>query len=177
MSGDKASQDSEDPFVVLGRIGAPFGIHGFVHVHSFAHLPQDLLKYDPWHLKIGGQWQPFKVIEARPHGKGFVAKLGKCEDRDEAAKLTNLDIGIHREKLPDLETGDYYWVDLLGLNVLTEDGHCLGKVTELFETGSNDVLVVQGETREHLIPYVPEEYIVSVDLNAGEMRVRWDPEF
>ena len=72
--------------------------------------------------------------------------------------------------------GEYYWADLVGLRVETVDGVELGRIEQLFETGSNDVIVVQGD-RERLVPYIWEQVVREVDLEAGVMRVDWDPEF
>ncbi len=177
-------EESDEPtsFVVLGRIGAPFGIQGFVHVQSFTEFADDLLEYDPWHIKVrdvkpehGKVWKPFRVLDARKHGKGLVARLEGCENREDAQRLTNLEIGIERDRLPDLVEGDYYWVDLIGLDVINEEGVHLGKVKELLETGANDVLVVWNDEKdtEYLIPYVPEEYILKIDLEAQQILVHW----
>lgn len=163
--------------VVLGRIGAPFGIKGWVHVQSFSQDPDSLLDYEIWQLSIRGVWKQYKVLQAKGHGKGLVALLSSCTNRDEAALLTNAEIGIDRSFLPELPEGEYYWSDLIGLEVITENGEVLGHIDSLFETGSNDVVVVKNETREHLLPYIPEEYIIEIDLKKRQMKVRWDPEF
>jgi 16S rRNA processing protein RimM len=86
------------------------------------------------------------------------------------------EIGIRRDQLPVAQPGEYYWSDLQGLNVVTVDGHPLGRVDHLMETGANDVLVVQGE-RERLIPFVLDQVVVDVDLDKGEIRVDWDKDF
>ena len=78
--------------------------------------------------------------------------------------------------MPALESGEYYWADLMGLEVSTRQGDILGVVEKILETGANDVLVIRGE-REHLVPYVPGQYVLSVDLAASVMVVDWDPEF
>jgi 16S rRNA processing protein RimM len=163
--------------VVLGRIGAPFGIKGWVHVQSFSRDPDSLLDYEIWQLSIRGVWKQYKVLQAKGHGKGLVALLSSCSNRDEAALLTNTEIGIDRSLLPELPEGEHYWSDLIGLEVITENGEVLGHIDSLFETGSNDVVVVKNETREHLLPYIPEEYILEIDLKKRQMKVRWDPEF
>ncbi len=166
-----------DQYIILGRVGAPYGVKGFVHIQSFAEVPDSLFDYDPWYLKTRQGWQPIEVLEARDHGQGFVARLQGCADRDAAAKFTNLEIGVLKSNLPDLPQGDYYWDDLVGLKVLNETGEELGIVSHLFETGANDVLVVKGENKEYLIPYLPGTYITKVDLDLKELHVRWDPEF
>lgn len=164
-------------FAVLGCIGAPYGIKGGVHVHSYATTADNILSYETWYLNKKGQWQAIEVLEARAQGKGFVAFFKGCESRDDAAKLTNLEFGVPREELPALAEGEYYWSDLMGMTVVTDTEVILGQVEDLLETGSNDVLVVKGDLKEHLIPYLPGEYVLSVDLKTRIIRVVWDPEF
>jgi 16S rRNA processing protein RimM len=163
--------------IILGRIGAPFGVRGWVHVHSFTEPEENILNYSHWHLNLRGQWRAVEVLEIRPHGKHFIALLAGYEEREKVATLTQTEFGVPRSELPALEPGEYYWADLIGLKVVTETGVALGTISQVFETGSNDVLVVKGEEREHLIPYIPEDYILEVNLEAGVMRVSWDPEF
>jgi 16S rRNA processing protein RimM len=166
-----------DTIVVMGRIGAPFGVKGWVHVHSYTEPADSILSYRTWCLKIKGQWEVTSVLEARAQGKHFVAVLAGSETRDAAALLTNLEVGIPREALPILENDEYYWTDLIGMSVVTDTGVSLGVVESLFETGANDVLVVKGETREYLIPYVPVDYVLEINVETRVMRVLWDPEF
>lgn len=163
--------------VVLGRIGAPYGVKGWVHVQSFTEPGDNILKYRLWYIQSKEQWRPVQVKELRPHGKHFAALLEGYDDRDKVALLTNADIGVPREALPALEDGEYYWSDLIGMTVITESGETLGVIERIFETGANDVLVVKGETREHLIPYIPEDYVLEIDPKSRVMRVSWDPEF
>lgn len=164
--------------VVMGRIGAPFGIKGGVHVYSFAESPDALLDYGIWYLRFEGQpWQKVQVLEAKKHGKSYSAILQGYETREDVARLTNAEIGVEREALPVLGPGEYYWTDLIGLKVITTSGEILGIVEGLLETGSNDVLVVKGDTREHLIPYIPEESVLEINLESRMIRVSWDPEF
>ena len=106
-----------------------------------------------------------------------VAKLAGCNDRDAAEQLVGAEISIRRTQLPaTTEPGEFYWTDLVGLRVQTVEGVDLGRIERLFETGANDVIVVQGE-RERLVPYVWEQVVRDVDLEAGVMHVDWDPEF
>lgn len=116
------------------------------------------------------------MLEGRQHGKGVVAHLQDCDDRDQAQALMGHEIGIRRDQLPVTAPGEYYWSDLHGLKVITLDGEALGTVDHLIETGANDVLVVKGE-RERLIPFISEQVIISVDLDAGEIQVDWDKDF
>ncbi len=167
----------ESGLVVLGRVGAPFGVKGWVHVQSFTQPPANLLQYKTWHLNFKAGWQEMNVIDARPHGKAFAAKLKDIDSREAAISLTNLNIAVPRSALPRLPQGEYYWADLIGLTVTTEFGDILGKVDSLFETGANDVVVVKGAGgEEYLIPYVPGEYILDIALDKHIMQVHWKPE-
>lgn len=170
----------QSEYVVVGKIGAPYGVRGWVKVFSFTEEMDALLDYDPWYFKdakAGGEELPIApVTEAKTHGKGIVAKFKGCDDRDAAARLNGREIAIRRDQLPPTEAGEYYWSDLQGLEVLTTEGVSLGKVDHLLETGANDVLVVKGD-RERLIPYVTGPIVKKVDLAAGTLQVDWDPDF
>jgi 16S rRNA processing protein RimM len=78
--------------------------------------------------------------------------------------------------LPKPKPGEYYWVDLEGLEVSNLEGIALGRVSHLFDTGSNQVMVVQGE-RERLIPFLEGDFVKHVDFEAGRIEVDWDAEF
>lgn len=168
--------DPRDRILVMGRIAGPYGIRGWVRVTAFTELPDGLLDYDPWYLGRNGDWRVIEVMDARPHGKGVVALLAGCEDRDDAAALTGTEIGVYRSQLPAAGENEYYWNDLIGLRVVTTEGREFGTVDHLIETGANDVLVIRGE-REILVPFVVGEVVRSVDLEAGEIRVDWDPDY
>lgn len=163
-------------FVVVGKISGVFGVRGWVKVYSYTDPPENLLDYTPWYFARADAPQVRKVVEGRVHGQGLVARLENCNDRDAAALLVNTQILVRREQLPQPEPGEFYWADLAGLRVVTTGGVELGQVDHLFETGSNDVLVVRGE-RERLIPYRRDEVVKSVDLGARLIVVDWDPDF
>jgi len=165
-----------NPIIVVGRIGAPYGVKGWSHIQSFTEPFSNILKYQHWYLKVSGEWRAVKR-EARVQGNGIVAHFQGIEVREATALLVHQEIGVKRDEFSSLEEGDYYWSDLIGLKVFTTDGVLLGVVESLLETGSNDVLVIQGEEKEHLVPYVPGEYVLEVNLPEGIMRVSWDPEF
>lgn len=187
-SGPDTGGKAARTFITVGRVGPPYGVRGWVKVHSFTEHSTNLLEYDPWYFWVpkspsGSQghavtedWTEAPVIEAREHGKGLVARFEGCADRDAAARLAGRDIGICRDQLPPAEEGEYYWIDLQGLQVLTLGGESLGVVDHLLATGANDVLVVKGE-RERLIPFVPGPIVRAVDLEGGTIRVDWDSDY
>ena len=133
-----------------------------------------ILQYQPWLL--GEEKKPVKIVDGRKQGKGLAALLPGYEDRENAATLVGSQIFISRDQLPETAEGEYYWSDLEGLEVMTTKGVLLGRVDKLMETGANDVLVIMGD-REHLVPFVQGQYVLSVDLENGVMVVDWDPEF
>lgn len=173
--------------VAMGRITTVYGVKGWVKVYSFAAPMENILQYQQWLLRYpDGRIQTVTIDGGHKHGKGLVAHISGCDDRDFALKLTGTDILISRDELPELEVGDYYWHQLEGLTMLalTESGDevNLGKVDHLIETGANDVLVVRAahgsvDKRERMVPYLLERVVKEINLEEGFMRVLWDPGF
>jgi 16S rRNA processing protein RimM len=162
--------------VVVGKIGAPYGVRGWVKVHSFTEPGDNLFGYPLLMQEHSVTWRPLQIEEFKVHGDGFVAKLAGVEDRDQAALITNAEIAVLRENLPELDSEEFYWNDLIGLTVINQDNIELGNIEDYFETGANDVIVVKGENGSHLIPFVPDMYVLDIDLSTKQMRVQWDPE-
>ncbi|HEX7965854.1 MAG TPA: ribosome maturation factor RimM [Gammaproteobacteria bacterium] len=162
--------------IVIGKVGGPFGVKGWIKLLSWTEPREEIAGYSPWQLKQGEGWKEWKVAEFRPHGKGLAAKLVGLDDRDQAAALMGADIAVWRDQLGEPAPGQYYWADLVGLEVKTTEGRSFGKVDGLMATGANDVLVVKGE-RERLIPFIQGQVIQGVDLGAGTITVDWDPDF
>ena len=172
-----SAEGDEQRFVTLGRISGAHGIQGWVKVHSETSPRENVVQYSPWELRWPGRCERYEVKAGRQQGKAVVAKLEGCNDRNAAEALVGAEIVIPRSRLPKTTgPGEHYWTDLEGLQVRTIDGVELGRIDHLFETGANDVIVVQGE-RERLIPYIWEQVVREVDLDAGVMLVDWDPDF
>ncbi len=159
----------------MGRISGLYGVKGWVKVFSYTSSLTNILKYTKWYLKIDNGWHEYQLETGKAHGKGIIAKLVGIDDRDVAASMIGVDIAIPRDQLPDLGEKEFYWTDLEGILVSTMEGVELGRLDHMFETGSNDVMVLQGE-RQRLLPYI-DAVVKEVDLDAGIMLVDWDPEF
>ena len=172
MAPDAASDRSR---VLLGKIVGVFGVEGWVKVHSYTEPRDNLFRYRPWILVSAGGESTLDQPKGRAQGQGLVAKLPGIDDRDAAAALVGAEILVDRARLPKAKEGEFYWSDLEGIEVRLEDGTVLGKVSHLFSTGANDVVVVRGD-RERLLPYTAD-VIKRVDLEAGVLVVDWDPEF
>jgi len=160
--------------VVLGRIAGVYGVRGWVKVFSETEPREGILGYSPW--LVGDSPAPRAVQEGRRHGKGVVARIEGCDDRDQAAALVDQEIAVTRDRLPPPRSDEFYWTDLEGLEVWNREGIRLGVVDHLFSTGANDVLVVSGEP-ERLLPFAWDDVIRSVDFDQRRIEVDWDPEF
>lgn len=166
--------NADKTYIPVGKIGTAYGVRGWLKIHSYTEFGASILDYTPWYIEqTPGTWKKITVEDAREHGKGFIVKLPDIETPEEARLWTGKLIAIHHSQLPALKKGEYYWSDLIGLNVFDKDGQLLGKVTYIMETGSNDVLVVKGE-KEHAIPFLLDSVIKSVDLEKQEIHVDWE---
>ena len=174
--GKAPEKGSQADLVVMGRVSGIFGVGGWVRVFSYTMPRSNILAYSPWYLNRAGQWNKRELLDGRTQGKGIVARIEGCEDRDQAAELMTAAIAVERDQLLPTRPGEFYWNDLQGLRVNTVDGVDLGRIDHLFETGSNDVIVVKGD-RDRLIPYIWGEVVRQVDLDSGLMVVDWEPDF
>jgi 16S rRNA processing protein RimM len=177
------SQENTSSIIVVGKLGAPYGIKGWLKVHSFTDDPAGIFDFSPWLIGQQGKWQTLEVVDWRRHNKGFIAKFAQVNDRDEAMAYTHAEISMDAAQLPELPQGEFYWRDLIGMTVVTDKGYNLGTVDDLMETGSNDVLVVKANSKdafgqaERLIPFLTDSVILDVKHDAREITVDWDPGF
>lgn len=168
---------------VVGKLGSTYGIRGWLRVYSSTEYAESIFDYQPWFLKIKGQWQPTELESWKHHNHELIAKLKNVNDRETAQSLANVEIGVDLSVFPKLEEGDYYWHDLIGCNVVNLEGYAMGTVTEMMETGSNDVLVVRANSKdafgkqERLIPFLYEQVVKRVDLTTKIIEVDWDAGF
>lgn len=159
----------------MGRIAAPFGVKGWMKIQSDTEGPGSLLPYKTWWIGRDGDWREAAVAGAKVQGRVLVARLAEVEDRDVAAALRGKEVAVPRSQLPQARSGEYYWADLLGLRVVNAQSQELGRIAQIMQTGSNDVLVVRGD-RERLVPFIAD-VIREVDTTAGVVRVEWGAEY
>jgi len=167
--------DSE--YLTVGEISGVFGVKGWVKVFSFTQPRENILTYSPWYLQKGPELKAVKLLQGKRQGKLVIAFLDGVNDRDQAAALSGWKILIRKEQLPKPEKGEYYWADLIGLEVRNQQGIYLGKVDSLLETGANDVLVVKDGQQERLIPFLQQQTVLNIDLQNNQMLVDWDADF
>jgi 16S rRNA processing protein RimM len=164
-------------FVILGQVLGVFGVKGWVKIRSDTDPRDNILQYSPWYLRQPEGWVSYRLSASQMQSKGLIVQFEGITDRDVAAKLLGCEIAVPREQLPAPPKGEYYWTDLIGLQVRNKHGVDLGRVASLLETGANDVLVVRDGDLEHLIPYIPGYYILKVDPDAGFIEVDWERDF
>ncbi len=167
--------DQDPKPVLLGRINGIFGVKGWVKVFDYSRDRGGILEYPRWLLNQEGGWKEVALLTGQRHGKGVIAHLEGCADRDEAMALVGTDIAVWSTWLAPAAEGEFYWYQLRGLTVINLEGELLGKVDHLMETGANDVLVVRAD-RDRLIPYVPGT-VHEVDLENSQILVDWDTQF
>lgn len=163
----------------MGRITAPFGVRGWVRIQFFGDDPQSWAHLPCWWLGADEQaddarWQTRPLAECKVQGKGLVARFDGIEDRSAAEKLVGQYVGAPREALPVAAKNEFYWVDLIGLEVVNLAGERLGCVSELVRTGAHEVLGVRDqEGRQRLLPFVAT-VIKEVDLAGRRIQVDWE---
>ena len=162
-------------WVELGRIGAPYGVAGWMHVQSFTEPHEALLDYRRWSVRVGnGPRTARELREGRVQGRGLVVQLEGIADRDAAAALRGASIEVARRELPRTGERQFYRADLIGLEVRNLEGARLGEVGYFVETAGAALMVVQGAT-EHWVP-ATAQYLRKVDLEGRWILVDWPAE-
>lgn len=164
--------------ILLGSLLGAFGIRGESKLESWTQPRSAIFRYQPWIVRdLQGRERELSGVLGRESGKFLIATLPGVTDRDVVEAMRGTEIYVPRSALPPPSAGEYYWVDLEGLRVVTVNGVALGTVSHLFATGANDVLVARDDERQRMIPFVMSQYVISVDFDAGAITVDWDPDF
>ena len=151
----------------MGRVAGSYGVRGWVKVAPQPGTGEGLAGARQWWLGADA----FKVSAAKVHGATVVGKLAGIETREQALELKGRAVAVHREALPEPEEGKYYLADLIGLEVMNEQGRTLGVVKRTYWNGAHDVIEVGGE-RTRLIPWVAA-VVKDVDLAGKRIEVEW----
>ncbi|MEM7053888.1 MAG: ribosome maturation factor RimM [Pseudomonadota bacterium] len=167
-----------DERVVLGRLDGAWGVAGWVKVFSYTDPPQNIFDYQPWQLE-----QPpglIRVHEWKQQGPRLLARLDTVDTREQAEYLRGQTLYLQAEDLPAVETGRYYWRDLIGLNVINREGEQLGRIRKLVDAAVHDVICVrplESGADDLLIPFVMGHYVDSVELDQGRILVDWQSDW
>jgi 16S rRNA processing protein RimM len=151
----------------MGRVAGSYGVRGWIKIVPGGGVLDALPAVAEWWV---GE-QVYRVGEARVHSATVVAKLDGVDTREQALALKGATVSVEREALPEAEAGHYYLADLVGLEVVNEQGDRLGVIRQWITNGAQDVMEVAGE-RTRLIPWVGA-IVKEVDLAARRVVVQW----
>ncbi|TDR19487.1 ribosome maturation factor RimM [Marinicella litoralis] len=162
-----------EDLITVGKITGHYGVKGWLKVFSYTQPMENIANYAHWY--VGGEL--IKGIKAKKHGKTMVAYFKGMDNRECSQKYIGLEVEISAKELGQLPENEYYWMQLIGLEVSDLDGRVLGVLDSMFETGANDVIVLKdAEGTEHLIPYILGGTVIQVDLVNNTMTVDWQIE-
>ncbi len=165
--------------VLVGIIGKPYGINGWVKINSYTEPFTNLIDYHPWYLEAPGNPSAHILIDikkCRLHGQQLLALFENCTTPESARFYTNYKIYVERDKFFPLAAREYYWTDLEGLKVYNREKIYLGIIQAIFATGANDVLVIS-DKKKYLVPFLLDRTVKSIDLKKKTMIVDWDADF
>jgi 16S rRNA processing protein RimM len=176
-----------DDAVEVGRIADAWGIKGWFKVLPYSGSPEAIFSSKRWYLlpseKGAGTFTGvvlLAIIEAKEHSDSVVASARDVSDRNAAQALRGARIFVPRSSFPTAGSDEFYWVDLLGLEVVNREGLVLGQVRDLMSTGPQTVLVIafeqEGKTQERMVPFV-SAFVDSVDLPGRRILVDWQPDY
>jgi len=174
-----------EEYVLLGRVSAAFGVRGWLKITSWTEPPEKLLEYPQLFCRAPDrEWQPLSLADGRVRKQGLVVRISGCEDRTAAEAYLGRELGVRSSDLPTLPEG-YYWRQLEGAEVWTEAGGgsvLLGSVQKIMETGANDVLVLHPcagscDRKGRLVPWLPGQTVLRVELEDKRIWVDWPPDF
>lgn len=168
---------SQRSWVVVGVVGAPFGLEGWVHIQPYTAEVEDMLAYPSWWIQKGGYEVPLTLQNTRVQPGGIVAKWLGCDDRDKALTYRGAELVVPRESLPEAEPDSFYWVDLEGCEVIEQNKQeSLGRIEFLYEMAQDTMVVrreVEGKKLDQHIPFIMGEVVSKVDLAAKQVWVDW----
>lgn len=163
-------------YVVIGRVGRTYGVKGWLKIQSFTSPQTNIFDYQPWYYKQKGTWFSFECDNHEINANSLLIHVKDYDSPEKAQQLTGIEIAVKRSQLPDLPKGEYYWDDLIGLDVYNKDQVLLGKVVNIISNAAHPLLEIKGD-KQHLIPLLFDKFIVEVDLSKSKMIADWDPEF
>ena len=163
------SPNGEPEYLAVGFLRRPHGVQGEILMDVHTDFPQRLKAGR--RLFLGSEYLPVTLAGVRPHGDALIVRLQGIDTPEAAGRFRNTWLFSRKEDLPPLPEGRFYQYQVLGLEVRDEEDRLIGTVTEILETGANDVYVVtDGTGREVLLPVIPE-VILEINPEAGRLRV------
>lgn len=158
-----------DNMIVIGKIGAPQGVRGEVRVIPLTDFPERFRELKTALLDDGTS---LPIASVRYHQQFVLLKFRGMDNRNDIEHLRGRLIKVERKDLVQLPDGHYYIFDIIGLEVYTEEEEYLGKVTDVLETGSNDVYIVEQKDKQPLLIPALKSVVLQIDIPSGKMIVK-----
>lgn len=160
---------SEPAFIVLGKLRRAHGVRGEIPLEVYTHMLELLVPESV--VYIGEEYDPYTIEMTRWKQDLLLLKFYEIDDRTIASQLTNQLVFAKTEQLPGLSEGEFYYHELIGLEVYQDDGDNLGTLVQILETGANDVYLIRAENGEEILIPATEEMILEIDPELGKMIV------
>lgn len=175
-----------DDLVLVGHISGAYGLNGWVRIKPYSADADALLHAKTWWLDKPAL-RDVTMMQSKMHTEDIVAQLMGVADRDAAEALKGTTVQISRKHFPALSDNEFYWIDLIGLDVVNTQGVQLGQVSDMMDNGAHPILRVAASSgasvadgvkagQELLIPFV-EQFVLTVDKTAKKITVDWESDY
>ena len=176
-----SSKPNADTLMKIGQLKKPYGIKGWLWVFSDTDEREAIFDMQPWWIKTAVGIKPLTVTAWRRQGSGLVAQFEQVPDRNIAETMNGVAIWVAQEVLPETAEDEYYWSDLVGMQVVNEQHEYLGDIAEMFETGAHDIMRVAATSgsldgEERLIPW-HKQTVMQVDMAGKTVHVAWPSDY
>lgn len=158
-------------FLEVGKIINTHGLRGEVKIATWTDYPEDFEEIGKVYVKTKSGDEVLTITNVKYQKNNIIVKFKEIADINEAEKYKNLIVRADRNDLPELEEGAHYIADLIGLDVVDEDGELLGKLVDVFNTGANDIYDVKRDGKKNLLLPVIDEVVKNIDLQTGKITV------
>jgi 16S rRNA processing protein RimM len=182
-SASKKIKLDDSEIIVVAKVGSTYRLSGELKLYIFSESVEKIISYGDWWIKTPSlnQWEKLVGEEVYKVGNKSLIKFPNFNTPEDASVLINSEIGVPKTALPALGVDEYYWNDLIGMSVSNQDNYLFGVVTEVLDTGANEVLIVSDKESakksiEVLIPFI-KEYILDVSYNKNHIIVDWDESY
>ena len=164
-------------FIVIGRITSTHGIKGWVSIESYSSNLEDIFDYKLF-LNIDGNFKKIDINDYRMMPKKIIVKIKNVDSIELAEKFLDYKIYTKSDELSKLNEDEYYWNDLIGCSVYSNEQHLLGNVTNIIRNSSSDILVIKNRENQEeiLIPFI-KDYLLEVNLREKTIGVNWKNDY
>lgn len=164
--------------MLIGKVGKPYGILGWITIFSFTERKEKIFDYLPWFFLKQERWIKIQLQGWKKHKNNFIIHVHNVSDRSQSSEFTNSNIIISKHKLPKLKKNEYYWNNIINYQIFNTNQCYLGKVISLIRTQYNDILVVKNQLKicknKILIPFIEKKIIKNIDTKHQVITVKWN---